>query len=1238
MPTNENRRSGRKRRTPSRLAEQAPEVKKPRKEAKTRSQEAAPSIADVYKPSNQILFLNGDQVHWKPLPNDNKTLKCMENIHTRRGGNLHSYFITSQAAKEAAQDSNCICIYRHIGSVTLQRCSFGRAAKKADCVKQSNRSDPLINFIEIIDGVMCSNSSLLRSLESLAYPDVENWNVPYIVLLANQEDIVQALSSRQKLDITLQVYTGRLLFELIACDDIKVLFESLNPSQPFKAVPSLSQFPPSFPRSELGPDASEHSCEAILQRAESTGYQSISDEQRHKIERTLNVTLFPFQEQTVRWMLDKENDPYCLNDYFWEERFFTKVNGKNSGSFFYFPLTGEVRLNRPPRMRGGMVTEEMGLGKTIEALALIAAQREKPKFVNLDLFCPKKPNDFSEVNGVVRMKRLKAMNKERPYSESVFHHGDKVQSQFLERSFPRKVSVTRWTPQTTLVICPQSLLGQWRQEATSKTPSLSLYVWGEDEDEYDCGQNEDGDELSEDYDRSIFAIGEAAVDIVLTTYETVRKDPLLSLITWRRIIIDEAQVTRRSSTQIARDVFNLRSNTRFLMTGTPLVGSLDDFKGELATLKIWPFTLHNDGFWEKHILEPMAEEVDTSLLSSLLDVTMIRHTKGQGLHLSLPERQYETIEIDLVGSHRSCYCYILAITLEELDSQLPGEFDSRRLRLLLKFLLWVSLSPSLVDVGHLDIARRHIWARGERLIHGRRGDDEDPEMRQVTGRGAIEFVASTTTGIVRQTFRAFAMGSVPPRSSETANVLEEYLHMSLDQLRQVVIDRNVIPKDRVSHLRRERLAALAAGGMHRLATDTLQELRDTAIRVGIVTSEEAARLTRPSAMAKLQAHYDREHGIQVRTVHESGFVALTKLIEGKENPPCPVCLTECDDRVTVTKCGHIYCHGCISLLLSTKDTHGFYRKPRCAICRRELTQNLVAEIVRNDPDPTPNASSGDHDVKRGLLVSKHDRPKPSKSKRKRGRRRSSRRAAVVAEAQDENRTPEFVMPTANEAWGEYSQLGEAPDRFRHITQSPVYPSIDASFLQHLQSAMHGLDSPKLSALLSLIRSCPTTTKFCVVAGSVMSLGVVSDFLKKHNIKCVGVGVHTASRRGRKKSREMTNASEAFSSDPTVRVFLLNPVNSSGLNLIAAEYVVFLETLVRVADEIQASARVHRIGQTKNVKIVRIVARNTIDEQIGWERREASTPAQESQIMASLSQRDASDSLILRLFGHVLQQG
>ena len=38
---------------------------------------------------------------------------------------------------------------------------------------------------------------------------------------------------------------------------------------------------------------------------------------------------------------------------------------------FYFPEAGELRLERPPHSTGGLLCEEMGLGKTVEVIAII---------------------------------------------------------------------------------------------------------------------------------------------------------------------------------------------------------------------------------------------------------------------------------------------------------------------------------------------------------------------------------------------------------------------------------------------------------------------------------------------------------------------------------------------------------------------------------------------------------------------------------------------------------------------------------------------------------------------------------------------------------------------------------------------------------------------------------------------------------------------------------------------------
>ena len=78
-----------------------------------------------------------------------------------------------------------------------------------------------------------------------------------------------------------------------------------------------------------------------------------------------------FQRQTLAWMRDKERSERGLNGVFWEER-----RWADGGEYWYFPLAGELRLSEPPLVRGGMLSEEMGLGKTLEVLALVSADAD----------------------------------------------------------------------------------------------------------------------------------------------------------------------------------------------------------------------------------------------------------------------------------------------------------------------------------------------------------------------------------------------------------------------------------------------------------------------------------------------------------------------------------------------------------------------------------------------------------------------------------------------------------------------------------------------------------------------------------------------------------------------------------------------------------------------------------------------------------------------------------------------
>lgn len=77
-----------------------------------------------------------------------------------------------------------------------------------------------------------------------------------------------------------------------------------------------------------------------------------------------------------------------------------------------------------------------------------------------------------------------------------------------------------------------------------------------------------------------------------------------------------------------------------------------------------------------------------------------------------------------------------------------------------------------------------------------------------------------------------------------------------------------------------------------------------------------------------------------------------------------------------------------------------------------------------------------------------------------------------------------------------------------------------------------------------------------------------------------------------------NGIEKFKNDPSMECFLLDAKsNSSGLNLVNATYVFLCEPLINPALELQAIARVHRIGQKRATTVFMYIIGNTVEEAI-----------------------------------------
>ena len=136
-----------------------------------------------------------------------------------------------------------------------------------------------------------------------------------------------------------------------------------------------------------------------------------------------------------------------------------------------------------------------------------------------------------------------------------------------------------------ILVVPASLLGNWRDEAVRFAPSLKLRLLHPAET-----------------DRQTLADIEAApeahladTDLVVTTYAMLVRQSWLAEVSWRLVILDEAQAIKNPATRQSRAVRKLPAAARIALTGTPVENRLSDLwalfdflnPGLLGSLKVF---------------------------------------------------------------------------------------------------------------------------------------------------------------------------------------------------------------------------------------------------------------------------------------------------------------------------------------------------------------------------------------------------------------------------------------------------------------------------------------------------------------------------------------------------------------------------------------------------------------------------------------------------------------------------
>lgn len=215
---------------------------------------------------------------------------------------------------------------------------------------------------------------------------------------------------------------------------------------------------------------------------------------------------------------------------------------------------------------GGILADEMGLGKTLQALALLTAIQGQPveSAVPASSESTERLDDFDspEARRGHMTRRFPSSRERAPQSRVASAPLTSTATDPRSSSGSSSGSGSR----PSLVVCPASLVENWRREAAKFAPSLRIFV------------HHGAMRLNSSLEASRY-------DLIVTSYGTIARDrEMLGEIDLSCLIADEAQHLKNRRTQNAQALRSLRAQGRFLLTGTPVENSLEDLRSLFEVL------------------------------------------------------------------------------------------------------------------------------------------------------------------------------------------------------------------------------------------------------------------------------------------------------------------------------------------------------------------------------------------------------------------------------------------------------------------------------------------------------------------------------------------------------------------------------------------------------------------------------------------------------------------------------
>jgi SNF2 family DNA or RNA helicase len=206
-----------------------------------------------------------------------------------------------------------------------------------------------------------------------------------------------------------------------------------------------------------------------------------------------------------------------------------------------------------------------------------------------------------------------------------------------------------------LVVCPTSVVGNWKREIMRFAPGLRVMV-------------HHGSERARG---KAFVTAAQAHDVVISTFGLARRDvDDLKQVSWSDVILDEAQNIKNPQAKQTQAVRSLPAVNRIALTGTPVENRLSELWSIMQVLN--PGFLGSQAGFRRTFALPIERYQDqaaTGRLKGLVGPFILRRVKTDPTIIQdLPDKQEMKVYCNLTAEQTTLYEAVVQESLERLNS------------------------------------------------------------------------------------------------------------------------------------------------------------------------------------------------------------------------------------------------------------------------------------------------------------------------------------------------------------------------------------------------------------------------------------------------------------------------------------------------------------------------------------------------------------------------------------------